>query len=205
MAAPRTAFFGFCILSILLLAYIVDRQATIVRLRNQIADDRKKASAARELASRDLLKTLPNFSSFQDRLPMEYRRAATAGQELTILLIHIRLHRDYSAPSTAQSALGDTAKAIARKLRDQDSIYLLQMYYFAIVLPGVRMSTAETVSARIADGLTDVAGAMERLSFKINVINYPEHASTANELETAICALMPDESSKQMISAEFTT
>ena len=201
--APRTAFFGFCVLSVLLLAYIVDRQVTIVQLQKQIAEDRKKAQAAQELASRELLKTLPNFSSFQDRLPMEYRRAATSAQELSILLIHIELRKEFLARSTAQSALGDAAKAIARKLRDQDSIYLLQMYYFAIVLPGIQLPSAQAVSARIAEGLTDVAGAMERFTFKIDVFNYPEHASTANELESLVCALIPDNHSKQILSSEF--
>ncbi len=131
---------------------------------------------------------------------MEYRRAATSAQELSILLVQIQLHPDFSAPSTAQSALGDVAKAIARKLRDQDSIYLLQLYYFAIVLPGIKMTAAHVVSGRIAEGLTDVAGATERFTFKIDVFNYPQNASTANELESLVCALIPDEHSKQMLS-----
>ena len=206
VVSPKTAFYGFCVLSILLVAYIWDRQSTIVKLRTQIEGDRKKATVAWELASRELLKTLPNFSSFQDRLPMEYRRAANTQQELSILLVQIQLHEDFSAPSTAQSTLGDAAKAIARKLRDEDSIYLLQFCYFAIVLPGVKLSAARGVSARVAEGLTDVAGAIERYSFKIDIINYPLNASTAIELESCVCALIPDENSQQqLISTEMAT
>ena len=206
VVSPKTAFYGFCILSVLLVGYIWDRQSTIVKLRNQIEGDRKKATVAWELASRELLKTLPNFSSFQDRLPMEYRRAANTQQELSILLIQIQLHEDFSAPSAAQSTLGDAAKAIARKLRDEDSIYLLQFCYFAIVLPGVKLSAARGVSVRVAEGLTDVAGAIERYSFKIDIINYPLNASTAIELESCVCALIPDENSQQqLISTEIAT
>src|SRR5580658_4473024 len=61
---PRIAFFGFCILSFLLVAYIVDRQFTIRALRDQIAKDRKQASEALRQASADLLGTMPNFITF---------------------------------------------------------------------------------------------------------------------------------------------
>jgi GGDEF domain-containing protein len=199
---PKMAFFGFCGLSVLLAAYVLDRQLTIIRLRMQIALDRKKAVTAQELASLELLKTLPNFSSFQDRLPMEYRRAATTAQELSILLVRIQLQSDFSSPSAAKSVLGDVAKAISRKLRDQDSLYLLQIGYFAIVLPGMQTSAARAMCARVGEGLTDVAGASGRFLFKIDVINYPENASTAHELESAVCAMIPDEYAKQGISAD---
>jgi len=206
VVSPKTAFYGFCALSVLLVAYIWDRQLTILKLRNQIEGDRKKATVAWELASRELLKTLPNFSSFQDRLPMEYRRAASTTQELSILVVQIQLHEDFSASSTAQSTLGDVAKAIARKLRDEDSIYLLQFCCFAIVLPGVKLSAARGVSARIAECLTDVAGAIGRYSFKIDIINYPLNASTAIELESCVSALIPyDNSNQELISTEVAT
>jgi GGDEF domain-containing protein len=197
----KMAFFGFCGLSVLLVAYVLDRQLTIMRLRTQIALDRKKALTAQELASLELLRTLPNFSSFQDRLPMEYRRAASTSQELSILLVRIQLQSDFSSPSAAKSVLGDVAKAISRKLRDQDSLYLLQMGFFAILLPDMQISTARAMCARVGEGLTDVAGAGGRFSFKVTVVNYPENASTATELESAVCALMPDEYAKQGIDA----
>lgn len=198
---PKTAFFGFCGLSVLLVAYVLDRQLTIMKLRKQMALDRKNVLTAQEQASLELLRTLPNFSSFQDRLPMEYRRASSASQELSILLVRILLQSDFSSPSTAKSVLGDIAKTISRKLRDQDSLYLLQMGFFAIVLPDMQTSAARAMAARVGEGLTDVAGASSRFSFKVDVINYPEHASTAHELERAVCALMPDEYAEPKINA----
>src|ERR1700675_4512580 len=54
LAPTRTmavAFFGFCTLSILLALYLLDRQATIARLRQQIGEERSRASEALKQAS----------------------------------------------------------------------------------------------------------------------------------------------------------
>src|SRR5882762_5150265 len=64
MAHTRTmsiAFVGFCVLSVLLTIYLVDRQATIKRLRRQIGEERRRSSEALKQASADLLGTLPSF------------------------------------------------------------------------------------------------------------------------------------------------
>src|SRR6202795_2956870 len=74
--ALSIAFFGFCVLSILLAVYLVDRQFTIRRLRQQIGEERRRSSEALKQASADLLATLAHFGSFQDQLAMEYRRRA---------------------------------------------------------------------------------------------------------------------------------
>jgi hypothetical protein len=70
--ALAIAFVGFCVLSVLLTGYLIDRQKTIQRLRYRIAEDRMRSSHALKQASADLLHALPDFDSFQDRLSMEY-------------------------------------------------------------------------------------------------------------------------------------
>ncbi len=72
-------------------------------------------------------------------------------------------------------------------------MYLLRPSCFAIVLPGTPTAAARSISARAAEGLSDVAGAQERFTFTINVINYPEHASSAHELESLVRAAIADE------------
>jgi GGDEF domain-containing protein len=183
---PSIAFFGFCTLSCLLVAYIVDRQVTIRRLRHQIARDRKEASEALRQASADLLGTLPNFNAFEDRLAMEFRRAATANLNLSVLVITIKLPAAISEPSLGMSVLGDAAKAIARKLREEDSVYLLKPGFFGLILPGVDKVAAQRVCARLSDGLSNAADANERFSFKFDPISYPEQTSSAHDLELAV-------------------
>src|SRR6267154_1269699 len=152
------AFIGFCVLSMLLAVYLVDRQATIKRLRRQLGEERRRSSEALKQASAELLETLANFSSFQDQLSMEYRRAATGKQNLSILVITTKIHNALTETSLNTSVLGDAAKAISRKLREQDSIYLLTNGHFGVILPGFDGLAAQRISARLAEGLTDAAG-----------------------------------------------
>lgn len=186
------AFFGFCILSVLLAGYMVDRQKTIQELRHQIAEDRMRSSHALKQASADLLKALPNLDSFQDRLPMEHRRAVSANCELSVLVVAIQLHPALTEPIEAESALGDAAKAIYRKLREQDSVYVLAVGYFGIILPEVSASIAQTIRMRLTEGLTDAAGAAYRFTFQIDAFSYPDQSSSAYDLELAVSGLLPE-------------
>jgi GGDEF domain-containing protein len=183
---------GFCVLSVLLSGYLIDRQKTIQRLRYQIAEDRMRSSRALKQASTDLLQALPNFDSFQDRLPMEYRRAVSAKYDLSVLVVAIHLHVALAKSTDASSAFGDAAKAICGKLREQDSVYLFTAGYFGAILPGVDVSIAKQICARVSEGLTDAAGAANRFTFKIDAFNYPEQASSARDLELAVSGLLPE-------------
>ena len=192
--AMSIAFIGFCVLSVLLAVYLVDRQVTIRRLRHQIAEERRRSSEALKQASADLLATLANFSSFQDQLAMEYRRAAAGKQNLSVLVITTKVHEALSEPSLSTSILGDAAKAISRKLREEDSIYILTRGHFGVILPGVDAPSVKRVSARLVEGLTDAAGASNRFSFTVHGITYPEEASSAHDLELAVTGLLPENS-----------
>jgi GGDEF domain-containing protein len=182
----RMAFYGFCALSLLLAGYLWDRQRVIQYLRRELASDRRRVADGAKQASEELLRTMPNFSSFQDRLPMEFRRTASTTHKLSILVINVHL-----PPGDGTILLGDAAKVISRRLREQDSIYMLGSSCFCAVLPGADMPTASGFSARVNEGLADAAGAANRFSFKVEIVNYPDHASTATELEEAVLTLMP--------------
>jgi GGDEF domain-containing protein len=195
--APQVAYFGFCALACLLVAYILDRQITIHRLRVQMAVDRKQASEALRQASADLLSTMPNFNTFEDRLTMEFRRAVAADLKLSVLVISIKLNRALAEPSLGMSALGDAAKAISRKLREQDSIFILRPAFFGVILPGVGQTGVQRMITKIADGLSDAAGASDRFSYKIDAISYPEQISSAHDLELVVGGWLPETDSKQ--------
>ncbi len=194
---PQIAFFGFCVLSCLLVAYVVDRQFTIHRLRVQMALDRKRSSEALRQASADLLSTMPNFNTFEDQLTMEFRRAAAAELKLSVLVVSIKLHAAFSEPSLAMSALGDAAKALSRKLRKDDSIFILRPAFFGAILPGIGQADVKRISGRIAEGLSDAAGASDRFSFKIDAISYPEQTSSAHDLELVVTGWLPETDSKE--------
>jgi GGDEF domain-containing protein len=194
-STPQIAFLGFCALSCLLVAYIVDRQVTIHRLRKEMVADRMKATEALQQASADVLSAMPNYNTFEDRLTMEFRRAAAAELKLSVLVIAIKLNAAFSEPGLGLSALGDAAKAVSRKLREQDSIFILRSAFFGVILPGVDKAGVQRFSARIAEGLSDAAGASDRFSFKIDPISYPEQTSSEHDLELAVSGLLPESAS----------
>lgn len=196
--APQVAYFGFCALATLLVAYIIDRQRTIHRLRVQLAADRKRSTEALRQASADLLSTMPNYNTYEDRLTMEFRRAVAAELKLSVLVISIKLHSAFSEPILAMSALGDAAKAISRKLREQDSIFILRPAHFGVILPGIGQAGVERATARIADGLSDAAGANDRFSFKIDAISYPEQTSSAHDLDLVVAGWLPEDSKQDL-------
>lgn len=179
----RKVFFGFCALSILLLAYLLDRQLLIRQLRRELLEEQAQNIRLRHEASAELLETLPGFSHFQDRLAMEYRRANTTGQPLSMLIVSLNPARSISDPKEIDASYGDAAKAVLRRLRREDSIYLFRPGVFGIVLPDTSGGAAYRVSDRLAEGLRDASGASDRFSFDLRVVNYPEHTASAREME----------------------
>jgi hypothetical protein len=108
------------------------------------------------------------------------------------MVICIKLQGAFTEPSLGISALGDAAKAVTRKLREQDSIFILRPSYFGVILPGVGQTGIQGVSARIAEGLSDAAGVSNRFSFKLDSISYPEQTSSALDLELAVNGWLPE-------------
>lgn len=198
----RNAFFGFCGLSALLAVYLVDRQITIQRLRRQIAEAGRRATETKIEASAELLNAIPDLNSFKDRLAMEYRRAAAANQVLSVLVISLILPEEVSSTPLATPLLSDAAKAISRKLRGEDSIYILRPHCFGIILPSITKAVAERISTRVAEGLSDAAGATNRFSYKINIVTWPANASSAHDLQEAVLTLLPEDNSMRSMAEE---
>src|SRR5260370_27020511 len=169
------AFFGYCGLCILLTMYLWERHATIRQLRREMIEGRRQIAETRRQASVELLKTMPNLSSFQDRLPMEFRRMVTTTQKLSILVITIKFPPDHAGPSQTASALADAAKVIARKMREQDSIYILAPPCFGVALPGCDPETAERVPSRVSEGFAHPAAPSPPFQPHPTAFTHPAH------------------------------
>ena len=179
----RRIFFSFCILSLLVVGYLMERRIVIGRLRKRLEEEQSRARQLLNQASADLLETLPGFEHFQDRLAMEFRRAVNAQIPLSLVVVSLKPSLQLDNSGDISTAYGDAAKVMVRKLRGEDSIYLFRHGIFGVVLPGVRASDAHRVAERLAEGLTDASGASDRFSFILQVVNYPENATTAHEME----------------------
>jgi GGDEF domain-containing protein len=190
-STKRKIFFGFCALSVLLVGYLLDRQTVIRQLRHGLAEEHKRVVEIRHEASVDLLATLPGFDPFRDRLAMEYRRAASTNWPLSLLVVQLNLSPQLHDKGEGDTAFGDAAKALLRKLRAVDSIYHVCPGVFAIVLPGMDKGNAYRISTRFTEGLCDASGACTRFLFDLHVFSYPEDASTAREMEEAARSFFP--------------
>jgi hypothetical protein len=200
----RVGFYGFCGLCLLLGWYLWERQRTIGKMRMEMAEERRRALDAEARANQELLKTMPKLNAFQDSLPMEFRRTAVTTQKLSILVVAVRLRGTPDAATTA-SALSDAAKAVSRKLREQDSMYILGPLCLGAVLPGSDMEVAQELSRRINEGLGLAASASGNCSYAIKIVNYPADASSAHELQQAVHALIPGDDSMRAIAEEAHT
>ena len=179
----RTLFFGFCALCVLVVAYLLNRQYVVHQLRKNLVEQKTEMVHLRQEASSDLLGTLPGFNHFQDRLTMGFRRAAQTGEPLSLVLVRLKPSHMFDSPAEVSVTLGDAARVLLRKLRTDDSLYLLSSSVFAIVLPGTCRADLNQVASRVTEGLIDASGASNRFTFDMQVVNYPEQVSTAYEME----------------------
>jgi GGDEF domain-containing protein len=179
----RTLFFGFCTLCVLVVAYLLNRQYVVHQLRKNLVDQKTEMVQLRQEASADLLGTVPGFSHFQDRLIMGFRRATQTGEPLSLVLVRLKPSHMFDSPAEVSVALGDAARVLLRKLRTDDSLYHLSSAAFAMVLPNTGGADMNQVASRVAEGLADASGASNRFTFDLQVVNYPEQASSAYEME----------------------
>ncbi len=196
----RAVFFGFCALAAMTVGYFVDRQAVIRRLRVELEKERRQTAMVRREASADLLSTLPGINCFCDLLAMEFRRASSTRQHLSLLAVELKPSSTCTEPGEVETAFGDAAKTLLHKLRAEDSIFLLEPGFFGIVLPAVNPGDASALRDRLMEGLHDAAGASSRFSFGINVFSFPEHVGSAREMEESVRRLLPHSAGKNSTS-----
>jgi hypothetical protein len=119
------------------------------------------------------------------------------------LAVELKPSPSFTHPGETEISFGDAAKTLMRKLRGEDSIFLFAPGIFGIVLPAVNANGAYTVRDRLMEGLHDAAGASNRFSFAVSVVNFPEHVASAREMEQSIRILLPHSATNQMTSELF--
>lgn len=193
LRTSKIFFVGFCVLCALLLAYLIERQMIIRRLRGELVRAHSHYSEVQRQAERDMLATLSGLNHFQERLMMEYKRAVKGGDSLSIMVVQVTPTADLPDGTEVTGALCDAVKAITRRLRREDSLYHFSRGVFGTMMPGMNAKDAQLTAGRLAEGLTDAAGAVGRFTSEIKTFNYPQTAATARELIQAVRSLLPKE------------
>lgn len=114
---------------------------------------------------------------------MGFRRAAQTSEPLSMVLVRLKPSPIFDHPPEVSVALGDAARVLVRKLPAEGSLYHLSSDAFAMLLPNICREDMNQVASRVAEGLTDASGAINRFTFDTQLINYPDQASTASEME----------------------
>jgi GGDEF domain-containing protein len=196
----RVAFVGFCVLSLLFVGYLLDRQRTVRHLKQQLLEELDRNLALRHQASVDLLRTMPDLNRFWDCLAMEHRRALTMQKSLSLLIVTIKTLPSVSTEEDADQVWGEAAKAMARKLRPGDSNYHLDPGVFGIVLPETETAEAKAVARQLEEVLHAVGEG--RFSAVISTYNFPEHVGSEHELEEIVRAVLATRQNSQSSAAQ---
>ena len=184
----RFAFVGFCVLTLLFVAYLMSRRRTMRRLKQQLVSELKRNIDLRHQANVDLLHTIPDLNQFRDRLAMEFRRALSMERTLSILVVKVKLATGL-ADAEEKSAMGEAARSISRNLRSSDSMYLFGPGLFGAVMPDTDTKSANHIALQL-DGTLRSLGPKSKFSFETSVHNYPEHVKSAYELEKMVSSLI---------------
>lgn len=188
---PRVAFIGFCALSVLFVGYLLDRHRTVRQLKQELLEEFEQNVKLRDQGNVELLHSLPDLNRFRDCLAMEHRRAASAEGTLSLLIVKVKLSRGDPDSNEGRGALGEAARAITRKLRPTDSVYLFGPGLFAAVLPETDKANAEQISRGLQEALR-AAGAADLFTFEVALYNYPDDVASAHELEQVVSSLVPE-------------
>jgi GGDEF domain-containing protein len=186
----RVLFFGFCGLCLIMVTYLGNRQFVVQQLRSKLREEREQMAALLEQSSAELLGTLMGFSHFQDRLIMDFRRSTQTQEPLSLILVRLHPSKLFKEGPPSRVALADAAKVLSRKLRTEDSLYRLSSEVFGIVLPDAGGAAAQQAADRLMESLADASGASNRFTAEIQVVNYPEHVTTASEMERRASSLI---------------
>ena len=188
----RAAFFGFCVLIPLFVAYLLDHQKTVRKLKKSLLEELERNIALQHQAGVDLLQSMPDLNHFWDRLTMEFRRAMTMQKNLSLVLVKLKPGTGTGKGGDPVAVGSETAKAITRKLRSGDSLHRLSPALFGVVMPETDSVTAKKLTVRFQDELQTVRATYGAL-LDLSVHNFPNDVRSAHELEDVVKSLLPEQ------------
>jgi GGDEF domain-containing protein len=187
----RCAFVGFCVVTLLFVVYLFDRQRAFTKIKEQLLSELERNVELQIQASTDQLKSMPDQNHFWDRLTMEFRRALTMEKTLSLVLIKVKPGARATL-NDQNAALSDAAKSLSGRLRPTDSIYHLADDLFGVVLPETDTLNAKRIAYRLQEELQNVR-ARYGTSFDLTSHNYPDHVKSSHEFEDLVKSMLPEQ------------
>lgn len=185
------AFYGFCLLSVLLVGYLWDRQLTIRRLNEQVRIEQRRNSELRLKASSDVLNMIPGMRGFREQLLSRSQMADSKAPAFSVAVVRLYLSGMIANRGDEQIAFADAAQVIHRRLRKDDSIWTLSHGVYGIILAGMDAAAAGQFTSSVDLGLKDAAGVNSRFTADVQLLTFAGRGKSAFELEQAVNALLP--------------
>jgi len=174
-AAPAQAFVGFCVLLALALVYMLQRQATVRRLKRSLFQAREQAAAAHTAAAVQAFASLPGIGQFRDSLAMEYLRCTRTRLPVSLVLVQTR--------EASREQIGRMATLLCHMLRRREMLFRLSDNALGLILPGMELTDAEDLAAHLHDR---VSLYFPKLETAEHVTGYPDRAGSLAEMETPL-------------------
>lgn len=178
MNSSQRAFFGFCTMLGLTLIYLLQRQATVRRLKRQLFAAQVLVASSERTAAAEAFRNLPDTDQFRDTLAMEFRRAGSAGSSLAGVLM--------AAPNAGPEALGTLARKVRQSLRRGESMYRISNHALAIILPNMDLVDARAFAGQVEQSMNPGG-----VAFESRITAYPEEVDTLSELEIRLRGALP--------------
>jgi GGDEF domain-containing protein len=186
----RVAFCGFCVLTLLFLSYLFERQREFAKLKQRLLEELERNVSLQIQASADLLNSMPDQNHFWDRLTMEFRRAMTLEKTLSLVLVKAQ-PGPTATVNDQKAALSGAAKSMTRRLRPTDSIYRLADDLFGVVLPETDTLNAKRIALRLQEEMQGVRARYGSI-FELTAHNYPDHVKSSHELEDIVKSMLSE-------------
>jgi hypothetical protein len=187
------AFYGFCLLSVLLVGYLWDRQLIIRRLTEQVRTEQRRSNALRLKASDDLLNMIPGTRGFREQLFANSPLADSKIQAISVAVVRLYLSGVLAHRGEQQIVLADAVRVIHRRLRKEDSIWALSPGVYGIILAGMDRVGAQCFTASVELGLDDAAGVNSRFTSDVQLLTFTGQGKSVRDFERAIADLLPDD------------
>jgi len=173
--APQRAFFGFAVLLALALIYMMQRQATVRRLKRRLYQAQLAVTAAQRMTDEQTFRFLPGVGQFRDSLAMEYLRASRSSSPLAALLADV-------AGGTRED-LGRISALFRSMQRQGEAVFRVGDNSLAMILPGMPAQAASAFAALARDRIGEVAPGLE---VRVSASAYPEQVASLSQLESAV-------------------
>jgi GGDEF domain-containing protein len=175
ISAPQRTFVGFCILLSLALAYLIQRQTIVRRLRGQLFHAMAALYGTELRAATQVFLALPNIEEFRDMLAMHFRRAGTSNEPLGVALVRIE--------GASEVEMGHAACLLISVLRQGQTLFRISADSLAAILPGKGLTETKSTAGEAMMSL-----AKQAPNHDVNVIAtaYPEEAATVADFEARL-------------------